>query len=133
MEAQTVTFSIDAATIIGITSIITSIVTGVISIIVAVRQTTTNRVIRRVEIQSNSMSERLQNVSYEKGKAEEQVKNAAQVISQVAAEVPKAAAVAAGDAAAKAATAAAVAATATAAKAVVDHLESKNGNQEPKV
>ena len=79
--------SIDPATIAGLISLITSLATAIVTVIVAVRQNTTNRVIRRVEIQSNSMSERLENTAYAKGKAEEQVKQAADVVKTVAANV----------------------------------------------
>jgi hypothetical protein len=85
------TLSIDPGTITGLISLVTSVATAVVTVIVAVRQTTTNRVIRRVEVQSNSMSERLQETAYGKGKAEEQVKAAAAVITQAASNqaVPK--------------------------------------------
>lgn len=80
--------SIDPGTITGIVSIITALSGMIVSIIIAVRQTRQTRIIDRVEKQTNSLSERLETSAYMKGRAEEQVKQAAAVIQQVAAPTP---------------------------------------------
>lgn len=77
-------FQIDPQTLIGLASLVTTIAAAIVSVVVAVRQTTTNRVVRRVEHQTNSLSEAAQLRAHAQGAAEEKLRQAAQVIDRAA-------------------------------------------------
>jgi hypothetical protein len=88
IEENRLAFSIDPATLIGLSTLVAAIASAIISVITAVKQNTTQQGLARVEVHTNSMSERLQDVAHAKGVAEEQLRTAAAIITQAASNGP---------------------------------------------